>query len=65
MFLESGVKDVRVAAGEDIALIFESTNIHQDLVSLDVALMNILPQADTLYRTMSEIPTSPPLSMMK
>jgi hypothetical protein len=33
MFLESGTKDVRVAAGEDIALIFESINIHHNLVS--------------------------------
>ncbi|CAM0143154.1 unnamed protein product [Umbelopsis sp. WA50703] len=31
MFLESGTKDVRVAAGEDIALIFESINIHHNL----------------------------------
>jgi hypothetical protein len=31
MFLESGTKDVRVAAGEDIALIFESINTHHNL----------------------------------
>lgn len=34
MFLESGTKETRVAAGENIALIFESITTHHNLVSL-------------------------------